>query len=205
MLGSSSRRCKEDELLLKSVLPIGKKGYIFDLRDAGVLKSATSKGGGYETDASYPLWKRINKHLDRYDQLQQSFVKVIDACMSDPMQFVAKLESSNWMLNIRQAIYVAGLIADEVHNKNACVLVHGWDGWDNTLLVCSLVRVILDPECRTLRGFIGLVEREWLQAGHPFSKRCCKSAYGSSSQKTEGPVFLLFLDCIRQVYIFMFY
>lgn len=44
-----------------------------------------------------------------------------------------------------------------------------------------------------------LIENDWLSAGHPFAKRCAKSAYGSSSQKQEGPVFLLFLDCVRQV------
>lgn len=44
-----------------------------------------------------------------------------------------------------------------------------------------------------------LIESEWINAGHPFSKRCAKSAYGSTSQRQEGPVFLLFLDCVRQV------
>jgi myotubularin-related protein 9 len=197
LLGSSNRRCKEDEQLLKSALPIGKKGIIFDLRDSGVLKSAASKGGGYETDANYPLWKKVNKHLDRYEQLQQSFVKLVDACLGESGQFLAKLESSGWLNNIRQAMHASFLIADELHNKSSCVLVHGWDGWDNTLLVCSLVQLILNPESRSLRGFIRLIEREWLQAGHQFSRRCFKSAFGSSSIKLEGPVFLLFLDCVR--------
>ena len=199
MLGSSNRRSKEDETLLKNFLPIGKKGYIYDLRDANVLKSAASKGGGYETDANYPLWKRVNRHLDRFDQLHASLSKLAEACLGESGQFLSRLELSNWLQNSRQALYVACCIVDELSNKDSCVLVHGWDGSDNTLLITSLVHILLNSEYRTIRGFECLVEKEWLHAGHPFSKRCSKSAFGSTSYRYEGPVFLLFLDCVRQV------
>lgn len=201
MLGTNNRRCKEDETLLKSCLPLGKKGCIYDLRDANVLKSAASKGGGYETDANYPLWKRVNRHLDRYDQLHTSFSKLVEACLGDSGQYLSKLDSSNWIQNARQVVHTACCIADELNNKDSCVLVHGWDGLDNTLVVSSLVHVILNPEFRTIKGFEKLIEKEWLQAGHPFSKRCAKLAFGSTNHRLEGPVFLLFLDCIRQVII----
>jgi myotubularin-related protein 9 len=204
LLGTNNRRCKEDENLLKAALPMGKQGYIYDLRDSSILKTAASKGGGYETEANYPLWKRINKHLERFDQLQVSFSKLIETCSDQSIamdKYLNKLESSNWFLNIRQAIYVACIIADELQNKNGCILVHGWDGSDNTLLITSLVQIILNPECRTLRGFQLLIEKEWLLGGHPFSRRCFKLTSSSGSQKQEGPVFLLFLDCVRQVII----
>ena len=103
---------------------------------------------------------------------------------------------------INYSIKKACCIGDELHNKNSCILVHGWDGSDNTLVVTSLVQILLNPECRTLEGFQNLIEREWLLAGHPFSKRCFKTAYGTSQSKQEGPVFLLFLDCVRQVSIY---
>jgi myotubularin-related protein 9 len=199
LLGSSNKKCKEDETLLKNSLPIGKKGIIYDLRDANVLKSAASKGGGYETEANYPLWKRVNRHLDRYDQLQSSFGKLAEACIGEPGQYLSRLESSNWLQNTRQALYVACSIADELSNKDCCILVHGWDGWDNTLVITSLVHVLLSPEYRTIRGFQMLIEKEWLHAGHPFSRRCAKSAFGSTSSKQEGPIFFFFLDCVRQV------
>lgn len=47
--------------------------------------------------------------------------------------------------------------------EGASVLVHGTEGQDSTLQVTSLAQIILDPACRTIRGFQGLVEREWLQ------------------------------------------
>lgn len=203
LLGPSNKRCKEDESLLKTALPMGKQGYIYDLRDANILKTAVSKGGGFETDANYPLWKRINRHLDRFDQLQTSFSKLIDACLGESSvntdRYLNKLESSTWFYSIRQALYLAYMISDELHNKNGCVLIHDWDGTDNTLLITSLIQIILNPDTRTIKGFQKLIEREWLEAGHSFSRRCFKGPFGSSQAKQEGPVFLLFLDCIRQL------
>lgn len=36
--------------------------------------------------------------------------------------------------------------------EGASVLVHGAEGTDFTLLVTSLTQVILNPDCRTVRG-----------------------------------------------------
>lgn len=229
LLGNNKKRCKEDELLLNSSLPAGKKGYIYDLRDAKDLKGAVSKGGGYETDANYPLWKRVNRHLERPEALQSSLNKLVDACCGASSasqngnggnsnganggngngntnestmtvdKWLSKLDASSWLNNMRQALYLACCVSIELHQKDGCVLVHGWEGSDNSLIVTSLAQVILNPECRTLDGFINLVEVEWVQAGHPFLKRCAKSAYGSTVQRQEGPVFLLFLDCVRHL------
>lgn len=59
--------------------------------------------------------------------------------------------------------------------EGASVLVHGTEGTDSTLQVTSLAQIILDPTCRTIRGFQGLVEREWLQV------RLRTGAYRSSA------------------------
>ncbi|NXA50248.1 MTMR9 protein, partial [Nothocercus julius] len=83
--------------------------------------------------------------------------------------------------------------------EEACVLVHGAEGTDTTLLVTALAQLILDPGCRTLTGFQGLLEREWIQAGHPFHVRCARSAYSHARLKQEAPLFLLFLDCVWQL------
>ena len=84
----------------------------------------------------------------------------------------------------------------------ASVLVHGSEGMDSTLQVCSLTQVILNPDCRTVHGFEALIEREWLQAGHPFATRCKHSAYTIPSARTreQSPIFLVFLDCVYQIF-----
>ena len=47
------------------------------------------------------------------------------------------------------------------------------EGRDMALLITSLTLIILDPDARTLHGFEALVEREWIQTGHPFWTRWC--------------------------------
>ena len=48
-------------------------------------------------------------------------------------------------------------------------------------------------------SFEALVEREWVQGGHPFRIRCTRSAFGRSNHGQESPLFTLFLDCTWQV------
>jgi len=47
-----------------------------------------------------------------------------------------------------------------------------------------------------------LIEREWIQAGHPFASRHRFSCYtpNQTRNKTSGATFVLFLDCIYQLY-----
>lgn len=82
------------------------------------------------------------------------------------------------------------------------MLVHGGKGLDTTLIVTSLVQIILNPDCRTVRGFQAIIDREWLQGGHPFGTRHYQSCYTSPSNrlKTSGASFVLFLDCVYQLY-----
>jgi hypothetical protein len=60
------------------------------------------------------------------------------------------------------------LCNEKYFQERANVVVHGSEGTDITLCVTSLAQIILNPDCRTVRGFEALIEREWLQAGHPF-------------------------------------
>ncbi|XP_073648948.1 myotubularin-related protein 9-like isoform X4 [Tursiops truncatus] len=86
-----------------------------------------------------------------------------------------------------------------LEREGACILVHGAEGTDSTLLVTSLAQLILDPLSRTMAGFQELIEREWIQAGHPFQLRCAHSAFSHTRPKHEAPIFLLFLDCVWQL------
>uniref|UniRef100_A0A915JJ03 Myotubularin phosphatase domain-containing protein n=1 Tax=Romanomermis culicivorax TaxID=13658 RepID=A0A915JJ03_ROMCU len=82
------------------------------------------------------------------------------------------------------------------------VIVHGSEGMDSTLIIVSLIQIILDPDCRTIRGFEALIEREWIKGGHPFASRCTHLAYGKSKATIavpDSPTFLLFLDCVWQI------
>ncbi|EUB58250.1 Myotubularin-related protein 9 [Echinococcus granulosus] len=86
--------------------------------------------------------------------------------------------------------------------SGASLLIVGGDGRDQCLLVSALVQVILSPAVRTIRGFEALIQREWISAGHAFSERCSHLLTQSSDSMltVAAPVFLLFLDCIWQIW-----
>ncbi|XP_049675174.1 myotubularin-related protein 9 isoform X1 [Accipiter gentilis] len=202
LTGTNGRRCKEDEKLINATLRPGKRGYIIDTRSLNVAQQARAKGGGFEQEVHYPQWRRIHKCIERFNILQESLIKLVEACndQSHNMdRWLSKLEASNWLTHVKEILTAACLAAQCIDREGASVLVHGTEGTDSTLQVTSLAQIILDPRCRTIRGFESLVVREWLQAGHPFQQRCAQSAYSNSKQKWEAPVFLLFLDCVWQI------
>lgn len=52
-------------------------------------------------------------------------------------------------------------------------------------LVSSLVQLMCDPHCRTRHGFQGLVQKEWVMAGHRFHSRM---NYQRDNDKEEASV-----------------
>lgn len=98
------------------------------------------------------------------------------------------------------------IVANLIERKNVSLVFAGGSGRDSTLIITSLTQIILNPDCRTIRGLQALIEREWLQAGHPFFSRTKKCAYSASPlPSSSAPTFLLFLDCLYQlVYQFQF-
>ncbi|KAM6314049.1 LOW QUALITY PROTEIN: myotubularin-related protein 9-like [Podargus strigoides] len=202
LTGPNRKRCREDEVLLGTVLDEGERGFVIDTRSAQAAKQARMTGGGTEPKSSYPQWRRLHRPLERGRPLQESFIKLMEACNDTSInmdRWLNRLESCRWLSHVKAALSTACLAAQCVDREDASVLVHGAEGTDTTLLVTALAQVILDPSCRTLAGFQGLLEREWIEAGHPFHLRCAHSAYSHARLKQEAPLFLLFLDCVWQL------
>ncbi|KAH3752878.1 hypothetical protein DPMN_187504 [Dreissena polymorpha] len=80
LTGSSGRRCKDDERLVNAVLGIGIRGYIIDTRSQSAVKAELKTGGGYELEAHYSQWKRLNQAIDRRQVFHESLIKLIEAC-----------------------------------------------------------------------------------------------------------------------------
>lgn len=98
LVGSTNKRCKEDERLLNSVLGIGKRGFIIDTRASNskvfwlyllllqvqlrfiykVIFSFQSRNGGYELQAHYPQWRRLPKPIERHHVLLDSLSKIVE-------------------------------------------------------------------------------------------------------------------------------
>ena len=65
LTGTNGRRCKEDEKLINATLRPGKRGYIIDTRTINIAQQAKARGGGFESEANYPQWRRIHKTIER--------------------------------------------------------------------------------------------------------------------------------------------
>lgn len=71
-------------------------------------------------------------------------------CSAD--KWMSRLESSNWLTHVQTSLNAACLVAQCLDQEGMSVLVHGASGLDSTLLVTSVAQVILNPDCRTVRG-----------------------------------------------------
>ncbi|CAC5416015.1 MTMR9 [Mytilus coruscus] len=221
----SVSKSAQNKGMVKSVMGRDNKGYIIDTRSPSAAKSAQNKGGGYEPEVYYPQWRRIHQSVDRRQAFHDSLIKLMESSLDNTSsmdKWLSKLESSNWLSHVKDILTCACTVAQCIDSEGASVLVHGSEGFDTkqdylpcarasvlvhgsegfdtTLQVTSLVQLILDHDCRTINGFEALVEREWLQGGHPFADRCSKSAFAITKQRSESPVFLLFLDCVWQIW-----
>lgn len=194
------KRCRADEAILNVVLGKSKKGFIVDTWGKG--KSNT------ETDQHYSQWRKVTRpvgNLSNVSTILESFVKLIDACNdtnSSVDKWLTRLDNSNWLGLVLSALNAACVVAQCLDQDGSPVLVHGGKGLDTTLIVTSLVQIILNPDCRTVRGMEALIDREWIQAGFPFQTRHKQGCYTPSQNryKASSATFVLFLDCIYQLH-----
>ncbi|EDW80020.1 uncharacterized protein Dwil_GK12345 [Drosophila willistoni] len=194
------KRCRADEAILNLVLGRSKKGFIVDTWGKG--KSNT------ETDLHYSQWKKVNRSIGNVSSpasILDSYAKLIEACNDigcSTDKWLSRLENSGWMSLVLNSLNASCVVAQCLDQEGSPVLVHGAKGLDSTLIVTSLVQIILNPDCRTVRGLQALIEREWIQAGHPFASRHRYACYTphQTRNKNSGATFVLFLDCIYQLF-----
>ncbi|VDP07163.1 unnamed protein product [Soboliphyme baturini] len=171
LVGPSNRRCKQDELLLNSMLVSSSRGYIVDTRCLAAAQSARSKGGGCEQEVFYPRWKRIHRAVPRRQAVQDCN----SAGSSNNDRWLNRLGSTGWLQNVIELLDCACMIAQcidrEGEKSEVSVVVHGDEGTDTSLQVVCLVQVLLDPDCRTIRGYDYLYCTKYSKRYH----YCCLS------------------------------
>lgn len=171
MNNQNIKRCRADEAILNVVLGRSKKGFIVDTWGKG--KSNT------ETDQHYTQWRKVTRPvgnlssasgiLDSFSKFIEgksvntahvSIVRLIDkrnhlacndlSCNSD--KWLSRLDGSGWLTLVLNSLNAACVVAQCLDQEGSPVLVHGGKGLDTPLLVSSLVQIILNPDCRTVRG-----------------------------------------------------
>uniref|UniRef100_A0A673A6Q4 Myotubularin phosphatase domain-containing protein n=1 Tax=Sphaeramia orbicularis TaxID=375764 RepID=A0A673A6Q4_9TELE len=112
-------------------------------------------------------------------------------------KWLSTLESTHWLDYTRSCLRKASEVACLLRSGHLTVALQEAEDRDLSCVVSSLVQVMCDPHCRTQKGFQGLVQKEWMMGGHRFYNRI---NYHRDNDKEEAPVFLLFLDCVWQLW-----
>ncbi|KAK7899490.1 hypothetical protein WMY93_020343 [Mugilogobius chulae] len=158
-----------------------------------------SAGKGYENEDNYSNIKFQFLGIENIHVMRNSQQKMLEVCelrspsMSD---FLERLENSSWLKHIKAVLDAALFVAKAVSEEGVSVLVHCSDGWDRTSQVCSVASLLLEPHYRTLRGFMVLIEKDWISFGHKFSHRC---NHLDGDPKEVSPIVDQFLECVWQV------
>ncbi|XP_039587180.1 myotubularin-related protein 8 isoform X1 [Passer montanus] len=201
-LAGFSARCLEDEQMLQAIReanPGCPFMYVVDTRPKLNAMANRAAGKGYENEDNYENIRFKFIGIENIHVMRSSLQKLLEVCeMKSPSMsdFLTGLENSGWLRHIKAVMDAGVFLAKAVKEERASVLVHCSDGWDRTAQVCSLASLLLDPFYRTFKGFMVLIEKEWIAMGHKFSHRC---GHLDGDPKEVSPVFTQFVECVWQL------
>nr|XP_029531102.1 myotubularin-related protein 9-like [Oncorhynchus nerka] len=99
LTGANRKRCREDALLLQSVIDSSGLGYIVDTRSKQYAQQTRMTEGRLESRSSYSCWKRLHCQLERRKVPQESLIKLVEACGDHSHSvdcLLSKLENSQF-------------------------------------------------------------------------------------------------------------
>ncbi|OLY77619.1 Phosphoinositide 3-phosphatase [Smittium mucronatum] len=193
LVGLKQARSVQDEKLVESIFATNlhstKKAVIVDARPTTNAVVNRAVGAGSENMSHYKNCRKLYLGIDNIHVMRSSYDKLFDA-IKDAFLFknkgpfsirknnnVGDLSSrkmnsakNQWLEHISDIISGANEIVCCVLDGEH-VLVHCSDGWDRTAQLTSLAQLCLDPFYRTIKGFLILIEKEWVRFGHQFTKR----------------------------------
>ncbi|XP_048453511.1 myotubularin-related protein 6 isoform X2 [Rhincodon typus] len=198
-LSGFSARCLEDEHMLQAISKANPNShfmYVMDTRPKLNAIANRAAGKGYENEDNYSNIRFKFVGIENIHVMRASLQKVNEVCGTKELSlndFLIGLESSGWLRHIKAVLDAATSLAKAVGREGASVLVHCSDGWDRTAQVCSLGSLLLDPYYRTIKGFMVLIEKDWITFGHKFAERCGQL---DGDPKEISPVFTQFIECV---------
>ncbi|KAH8739137.1 myotubularin related protein 1 [Cryptosporidium ryanae] len=148
----------------------------------------------------------LNNKKDEYNDTDISYhISLLDKVTFNEnnsivgIKLYSDIDSTGWYDLISMILISSNKIVNQLINSKG-VLVHCSDGWDRTSQLTALSMICIDPYYRTIKGFITLIEKEFVTVGHKFHSR-----YGtlglnppSDSESERSPIFFQWLDCIYQ-------
>ena len=127
------------------------------------------------------------------------FVASSNNTESTDLSWGTRVEDTKWLSHVRRVLSGALHVAHALAVQATTVVVHCSDGWDRTAQLCSLGQLLVDAHYRTRRGFLEVIEKEWVRAGHKFQDRVAPGK-SEDDDDQQAPIFIQFLDCVWQLF-----
>ena len=190
-----------DAIFLTNITRNSKNLVVYDARPKLNAMANKLKGGGYENPNNYP---KINMEVIFCDipnihAVRNSYEKLLTNISYIPendYSVISNLPNTFWYETIILILKGGFQIYNSIKNEKT-VLIHCSDGWDRTSQLSALSQILLDKYYRTLKGFIVLIEKDWLSFGHQFRLR---NGFCPKEKRDEfSPIFIQWLDCIYQI------
>jgi hypothetical protein len=175
----------------------GKSILIVDARPMLNATANQAVGKGTESERNYENSQVIHMDIPNIHAIRKSLEMFEDAC-ADEAHWLRNLDASSWFSFLVKILRAAVKIVYTVAYEERSVLVHCSDGWDRTSQLTSMSLLMLDPYYRTIRGFMVLVEKEWLSFGHKFGDRFGWTAKSGLKDEECSSIFQQFLECVYQ-------
>ncbi|KAG5421304.1 YMR1 [Candida metapsilosis] len=114
---------------------------------------------------------KLTTVLNDLDRFQQPSVAGQSQSPSVAAALQNALTKTQWLNRLSIILQSVDRITKSVHLNNTNVIIHCSDGWDRTSQVSALAQLCLDPYYRTIKGFMVLIEKEWVSFGFKFNTR----------------------------------
>ena len=181
-----------------------KKLIVFDARPYLSAAANKLKGAGYERVQEYGRTSIIFCEIDNIHVARNALNKIY-SIISHPdfhknKKFYSDYENTKWneftYMIIKSAIKVALAV-----RQGHATLIHCSDGWDRASQLTAFSQLLIDPYYRTIKGYMTLIEKDFLSFGHQF--KCRNGYYGPKEYKEDqnSPILLQYLDATHQLLV----
>ncbi|KAL0589341.1 hypothetical protein ABG067_002560 [Albugo candida] len=180
------------------------KIHFFDARSQMAATANAAQGKGTEDPRNY-----YNAELHFCDIANIHAVRSSFRSLSDVCQPGQDRENDEWNIQLQSTFWLMHLASILKATQEICgclcrgesVIVHCSDGWDRTAQMSALIELLLDPYYRTIKGFLMLIEKEWISFGHRFQWRYAQGECpGQQEVEEQSPVFVQWLDAVWQIW-----
>ena len=204
--GISGNRNLYDEELMNGIgeLSYSKKLCIYDCRPYLSAMANRLKGAGHENIDNYKNAEITFCEIDNIHSARNSLSKIYSMLKSNGYsnnkKSISTFDGTNWP-NFIYGIIQSSIKVAECVKKGFSVLVHCSDGWDRASQVTAFSQLLIDPYFRTIRGYMTLIEKDFLSFGHQFRFRNGYYSKEEVSENQQSPILLQYLDATHQLLV----